>query len=160
MHHTDFSISGPIFYLCLCKVLTHWGRVMHIFVSRLNIISSDGRQQAIVWIKAGIMLIQTLGTNFGEILSKICTFSFKKMHFKMVVNWSQPQCVKWCQYKIYYIWKAFFHWLGTFSTIARKWSQIKIQQFVAGAPLIHWLNSLWHKDVIWCCRSGQTLVQA
>ena len=68
--------------------LTHWGRVMHICVSKLTIIDSDnglspGRRQAIIWTNAGILLIQTLGTNFSEILSEIHTFSFKKIHLKM-----------------------------------------------------------------------------
>ena len=42
-----------------------------------------GRHQAIIWTNAGILLIQTLGTNFSEILIEINTFSFKKMHLKM-----------------------------------------------------------------------------
>ena len=32
---------------------------------------SPGRRQAIIWTYAGILLIRTLGTNFGEILSEI-----------------------------------------------------------------------------------------
>ena len=60
----------------------------HICVSKLTIIGSDnglspGRRQAIIWTNAGILLIQTLGTNFSEILGKIHSFSFKKMHLKM-----------------------------------------------------------------------------
>ena len=69
-------------------VLTHWGRVMHICVSKLIVIGSDnglspGRRQAITWTNAGILLIAALGTNFSEILIEIATFSFKKMHLKM-----------------------------------------------------------------------------
>ena len=68
--------------------LTHWGRVTHICVSQLTIIGSDnclspGWRQAIIWTNAGILLIRTLGTNFSEILGKILSFSFKKMHLKM-----------------------------------------------------------------------------
>ena len=60
----------------------------HICVSTLTIIGSDnglspGRRQAIIWTSAGILLIRTLGTNFNEILGKIHSFSFKKMHLKM-----------------------------------------------------------------------------
>ena len=44
---------------------------------------SPGRRQAIIWTNAGILLIQTLRTNFSEILSEIHTFLFKKMHLKM-----------------------------------------------------------------------------
>ena len=68
--------------------LTHWGRVMQICVSKLTIIGSDnglstGRRQAIIWTNAGILSIRTLGTYFSEILGKIHSFSFKKMHLKM-----------------------------------------------------------------------------
>ena len=50
------------------RPLTHWGRVMHISVSKLTIIGSDNgltptRHQAIIWTNVGIMLIRTLGTN-------------------------------------------------------------------------------------------------
>ena len=68
---------------------TLWGRVVtHICVSKLAIIGSDngllpGRRPAIIWANAGILLIPTLGTKFGEILSEIQIFSFKKMHLKM-----------------------------------------------------------------------------
>ena len=58
------------------KALTHWGRVTHIFVSKLTIICLDnglspGRRQAIIWTNAGILLIGSLGTNFNEISIKI-----------------------------------------------------------------------------------------
>ena len=61
---------------------------MHICVSKLAIIGSDndlspGRRQAIIWTNAGILLIGTLGTNLSEIIGKIHSFSFKKMHLKM-----------------------------------------------------------------------------
>ena len=70
------------------ETLTHSGRVMHICVSKLTIIGSDnglspGRCQAIIWTSAGILLIRTIGTNFGEILGKIHLFSFSEMHLKM-----------------------------------------------------------------------------
>ena len=43
-------------------VLTHWGRVTHICVSKLTTIGSDnglspGQRQAIIWTIAGILLI-------------------------------------------------------------------------------------------------------
>ena len=58
---------------------------MLIYVGKLTIIGSDnglspGRRQAIIWTNAGILLIRTSETNLSEILSKIHTFSFKKMH--------------------------------------------------------------------------------
>ena len=65
----------------------------HICVSKLTTTGSDNglspdRRQAIIWTNAGILLIQTLGTNFGEILRDIYTFSFMKMYLKMSsVKW-------------------------------------------------------------------------
>ena len=56
--------------------LTHWGRC-----------------QAIIWTNARILLIEALGTKFSEMLSKIHTFSFKKMHFKMLSAKWWPFCL-------------------------------------------------------------------
>ena len=62
-----------MFYSSLTiTLLTHWGRVTHICVSELTIIGSDnglspGRRQAIIWKNAGVLLIESLGTNFSEI---------------------------------------------------------------------------------------------
>ena len=78
--------------------LTHWGWVTHKCVGNLTIIGSDiglspGRRQAIIWTNAGILLIGTLGTNFSEILIRIQTFSYMKMHLKMSsVKW-RPFCL-------------------------------------------------------------------
>ena len=44
---------------------------------------SPGRRQAIISANAGILVIETLGTNFSEILIKIYIFSIKKMYLKM-----------------------------------------------------------------------------
>ena len=60
----------------------------HICIDKLTITGSDNsfspeRCQAIIRSKAGILSIQTLGTNFSEILSKTDSFSVKKMHSKM-----------------------------------------------------------------------------
>ena len=77
------------------SVLTHWGRVKHICVNKLNIIGSDNglspcRRQAIIWTNAGILFIRAVGTNFNEILSEIHTSSLKKMHLKMSsAKWRQ-----------------------------------------------------------------------
>ena len=60
----------------------------------LNLVThSPGRRQAIIWTNTGILLIQSLGTNFSEILSKIQTFSFKKMHLKMLSRKWRPSCL-------------------------------------------------------------------
>ena len=37
---------------------------------------SPGRRIAIIWTDAGILIIETLGTNFSEILIEILSFSF------------------------------------------------------------------------------------
>ena len=78
--------------------LTHWGRMMHIYVGKLTIIGSDnvlspGQRQAIIWTNAGILLIGHLGTNFSEILIKIHTFSFKKIGFRMSSGKWRPSCL-------------------------------------------------------------------
>ena len=83
--------------------LIHWGWVTHKCVSKLTTIGSDnglspGWRQANIWTNAWILLIRTLGTKFSEISSEIHTFSFKKMHLKIVVCemaaiLPQPQCV-------------------------------------------------------------------
>ena len=78
--------------------LTRWGRVTHICVSNLTIISSDnglspGGRQTIIWTNAGILLIRNLGTNLSEILSEIHTFSFKKMHLKTSSAKWRPFCL-------------------------------------------------------------------
>ena len=63
----------------------HGGRVTHICVNKLIIISSDNclspdRRQSIIWTNAGILLIGLLGTNFSEIIIKIHTF--KRVYLK------------------------------------------------------------------------------
>ena len=80
------------------SVLTHWGRVTHICVGNLTIIGSDnglwpGRHQAITWTNVGISLIWPLGSNFSEMLIKIHTFSFKKIHLKMLSGKWRPFCL-------------------------------------------------------------------
>ena len=77
-HYQDHSLVGG----------TLRGRVTHTCVGNLTIIGSDnglspGRRQAIIRTNAGILLFGPLGTNWSEIVIKIETFSFKKMHFKM-----------------------------------------------------------------------------
>ena len=49
--------------------------------------------QAIISTNDGILLIVPLGTNFSEILIKIYTFSFKKMHLKMLFDKWRPICL-------------------------------------------------------------------
>ena len=70
----------------------------HTCISKLTISGSDtglppGRRQAIIWTSAGILLIGPLGTNFGENLIEIYTFSIKKMHWKMSSGKWWPFCL-------------------------------------------------------------------
>ena len=79
-------------------LLTLWGWVTHMCLSKHTITSSDNglspdRHQAIIWTNAGILLIGPLGTNFSEILIEIYTFSFKKTHLKMSSVKGQPFCL-------------------------------------------------------------------
>ena len=78
--------------------LTHWGRATHICVGNITSISSDNglspdRRQAIVWTNTGMYSIGPLWTNFNEILIKIRTFSFKKIHLKMSSAKWRPFCL-------------------------------------------------------------------
>ena len=78
-------VAGWMAWFSDADLLTHWGRVTHLCISKLNIIDSDdglspGWRQAIIWINARILLIGLLGTHLIE----INTFSFKKMHLKML----------------------------------------------------------------------------
>ena len=78
--------------------LTHWGRVTHICVSKLTLFGSDNglspdRCQAIIWTNAGLLLIGPLGTNLSEILIEILTFSFQKMHLKVLSAKRRPFCL-------------------------------------------------------------------
>ena len=79
-------------------LLTYWGRVTHICISKLTIIGSDnglspGRRHAIIWTNAGILSIGPLGGNFSEISIEFHIFSFKKMHFKMTSRKWRPFCL-------------------------------------------------------------------
>ena len=107
-HFTDNIWTAPSHYLsqwwlvywCIyasfsLHELTHWGRVMHICVSKLTIIGSGNglspdQRQAVICTNAGILLIGPLGTNFSEILIEILTSSFKKMRLKLLSAKRRP----------------------------------------------------------------------
>ena len=102
-----YIISSPVITMstfcdtilhCMGVILTHWGRVTHIFVGNLTIIGSDkglspGRRQAIIWTNVGILLIGLLGTNFSEIQIEIRAFSFKNMRLKVSSAKWRPSCL-------------------------------------------------------------------
>ena len=98
----DVTIVQPTIFPAasshLLQLLTRWGRVTHICISKLTIIGSDDdllleRRKAIVWTYAGRLLIGPLGTNYSEILIEIHRFSFKKMHLKIPYGKWQPFCL-------------------------------------------------------------------
>ena len=80
------------------EMLTHWGPLTHICVSKLTAIGSDNglsphRRQAIIWTNAQILLTGPLETNFSEILIEVHTFSFKEIHLKMSSGKWRPFCL-------------------------------------------------------------------
>ena len=87
------------YLLCIrFTFLIHWGRVTHVCVGNLNITRSDnglapGRQQAIIWTNAGILLTGPLETDFSEILIYIQAFSFKKILLKISSAKLRPFCL-------------------------------------------------------------------
>ena len=92
----QFSFPSP--FIMINILLTHWGRVTHIRVSKQTIIGSDNglspdRRQAIIWTNAGLLLIGPLGKNFSEILVEILAFSFKKMCLKVSSAKRRPFCL-------------------------------------------------------------------
>ena len=76
----------------------------HISASKLTTTGSDNglspdRRQAIIWTKAGMLLIGPLGTNVSEILGAFSNIFIQENEFESVVCeiaaiLSRPQCVK------------------------------------------------------------------
>ena len=96
--HNDDSQQKKYSKELTTSALTHWGRVMHIFISNLTIIGSDNglspaRCQAIIWTNAGILLTGHLGTNFSETLIEFVAFSLKKMSLKVPSAKWRPFCL-------------------------------------------------------------------
>ena len=113
----DIPLEDEFAWLQHRDMITHWGRVMQICISKLTIIGLDnglspGRRQAIIWINEDLLPIGTLGTNFNEIVIEIQIFLLKKMHkciffnkniwiskfgnviWRMLAILSWPQCAK------------------------------------------------------------------
>ena len=64
-------------------LLTHWGRVTHICVTKLTTIGPVNkllhvRRQTITWTSAGLLSTGPLRTNFSVIKIQLPTFSLKK----------------------------------------------------------------------------------
>ena len=95
--HLKISSARCRPFCCVLNVLTHWGRVTHICISKLTIIGSDygllpWRPQAIIWTNAGILLIGPLGANFSGNLIEILTFSYTKVRLKVSSAKCRPFC--------------------------------------------------------------------
>ena len=96
---TIFRPNPPTRILQWQIILTHWGRVIHMGVSRLDhhwfrklACRLHGQRQAIIWTSAGILLIRTLGTNLGQTLSESHLVSFKKMQLNVSSAKHRPFC--------------------------------------------------------------------
>ena len=82
-------------------ILTPWGRMTYICVSKLTILGSDnglspGRRQPIIWTYDGILLFGQLGTNFSEIsieIYRIQENAFDIVVWKMAAILSRPQSI-------------------------------------------------------------------
>ena len=97
-YFADTCISAMSVKTCNRHYLTHWGKVMYICASKLTMIGSDngllpGRCQTNIWTNAGMLLLGPFATNFSEILIEIYTFSFTKMHYKMLSGKWRPSCL-------------------------------------------------------------------
>ena len=100
-----YHTSIKLFQHCTKIISFSWDDIVntlrpmtHICVGKLTDIGSDnglspGRHPAIIWTNAGISLIGPLGTNIGEFLITIHTFSFNKMHLKMSSAKWRPFCL-------------------------------------------------------------------
>ena len=85
--HLNVSVKLCCRVLHQCIVLTHWGWVTYICVSKLTIIGSNnglspGWHRAIIWTNGGILLIWPSGTNFNEMVIEIHPVSFTKCIWK------------------------------------------------------------------------------
>ena len=85
------------------SLVTHRGRVSHIYMHKWSIVGSDNGllpwRQAIIWTISGSLSADSLGENFSEIWVKTQRFFIKKYAFenvvcKMSVISSRPQCVE------------------------------------------------------------------
>ena len=115
---------------------------------------SPGRRQPIIWIKAGILLIEPIGRNFSEILIEIYTFSFKKMHLKISSGKWPPLCLglnglKVDLFVISSINKSFPSWI--------KWVLIHRHCSHLKAIHCHWFNCSLVGSAALTCNSAQHL---
>ena len=142
----------------------------HICVSKLTSIGSDnglspGRRQAIIWTNDGILLIRTFRTHFSEIVSKIHTFSFKKIHLKMSSGKWQPCCLGLRVYSMVYAHNQYILWwpftlnenfyshcnlmlLSVYFTLQKTWLLMSWRHKEPGHQQPwYWPNSTWNISV-------------
>ena len=140
----------------------------------------------IIWNNAEILLIGPLGTNFCEILIEIHTFSFKKIHLKMLsVKW-RPFCLSLDMIRTPHV--LLFKIVMILSRAALTHSMLPVVPLCpcrwklaqrhratmdSSAMFASWwtlsqprceirhsmVNSLWPRDVIWWQGSRSTLAQ-
>ena len=88
VHNAEIELWNSVVCASVtCTGLTHWYLVTHKCVCKPTIIASNnglspGRRLALIWTNVGIMFIETLGTNFSEILCQSIIFSFAKYTLK------------------------------------------------------------------------------
>ena len=79
------------------RCLTHWGRVQHydkpslVQIMAFRLFGAKSSEPMLAYRCIWKLSIETLGTNFSEILIKIKTFSFEKIAFENVI-------CKWCPF--------------------------------------------------------------
>ena len=118
----------------------------HICVSKLTIIGSDyglspGLRQAIIRNNAGLLLIETLGTNLSEISIANETFPFKKMHLKISSAKWRPFCLGFNVLK----W-AIGEWeWGQWHRLAELWD---LARGPRPLPTIHDTSNIYRKHII------------
>ena len=135
--------------------LTHWGWVKHKCISTLTTIGSDndllpGRHQPIMWTNAGILLIGLLGINFSEILIELNTFSFRKMHFKMVsANWCLCLNVLSCKITYQQIsWSLRAMWVLKWPYMYGIWQGSTLRVFHLSNPTWFVLGTSWVDNLV------------
>ena len=93
---------------------------------------SPGRRHAIIWTNAEILLIGPLGTNFSEISIEIHSFSFTKMHLKMLSKMAVIclglDVLNFCLY-ILVLYQYDWHYLCQYNWYIVKWTPRKTLQW-------------------------------
>ena len=105
----------------------------------LAIIGSDiglspFRRQAIIWTNAVLLSTWSLGTNLSQIVLKIQTFSFKKMHGKLLAILSGPLCEAIQQHVYYFHVTKVACWQLASQSLVRPvnelWGQVSAKKYV------------------------------